>query len=68
MVFQASGRECFCSSPPRKDSYETIIDFFSFTGTVFNIMTVWSVVVLRKKYPDAARPYRAWCIRTASSS
>ncbi len=43
-----------------KHSYETIIDFFSFTGTVFNIMTVWSVVVLRKKYPDAARPYRAW--------
>ncbi len=41
-------------------SYETIIDFFSFTGTVFNIMTVWSVVVLRKKFPAASRPYRAW--------
>jgi len=50
LLFAASARH----------SYETIIDFFSFTGTVFNIMTVWSVVVLRRKYPDAPRPYRAW--------
>ncbi len=41
-------------------SYEAIIDFFSCTGTIFNIMTIASVFILRKKYPDAARPYRAW--------
>lgn len=43
-----------------KNSYEAIIDFFSCTGTVFNIMTFYSIFVLRKKYPDAPRPYRAW--------
>ncbi len=41
-------------------SYETIIDFFSATGTIFNILTFASVFVLRKKYPDLERPYRAW--------
>jgi len=42
-------------------AYEAIIDFFSFTSTVFNIMTFAAVWVLRRKYPDVARPYRAWC-------
>lgn len=41
-------------------SYERIIDFFSATGTIFNIMTFYSIVRLRKKYPQMARPYRAW--------
>ncbi len=41
-------------------SYETIIDFFSCTGTIFNMMTVAAVFVLRRKYPDANRPYRVW--------
>ena len=43
-----------------KNSYETIIDFFSANGTVFNILTLLSLVILRKKYPHAERPYRAW--------
>ncbi|TAL31128.1 MAG: amino acid permease [Spirochaetes bacterium] len=43
-----------------KNSYEAIIDFFTVTGTVFNIMTFASVFILRKKYPDAPRPYKAW--------
>jgi len=43
-----------------ESAYEAIIDFFSFTSTVFNIMTFASVWVLRKKFPDAPRPYRAW--------
>jgi amino acid transporter len=41
-------------------TYETIIDFFSFTSAIFNISTFLSVAILRKKYPDAHRPYRAW--------
>jgi len=41
-------------------TYETIIDFFSFTSAIFNISTFISVYVLRKKYPDVHRPYRAW--------
>jgi amino acid transporter len=43
-----------------RSSYEVIIDFFSATGTIFNIMTLASVVVLRRKYRDLERPYRAW--------
>ena len=40
-------------------TYEIIIDFFSATGTVFNILTFASIMVLRKKWPDKNRPYKA---------
>jgi len=43
-----------------KNSYEMIIDFFSATGTIFNIMTFGSLFLLRKKYPDLKRPYKTW--------
>jgi len=42
------------------NSYEIMIDFFSATSTVFNLMIFFSIYVLRKKYPDVNRPYRAW--------
>lgn len=41
-------------------SYEMMIDFFSATSTIFNIMVFASIYTLRKKYPDVHRPYRAW--------
>ncbi|MDW7681245.1 MAG: APC family permease, partial [bacterium] len=41
-------------------AYETIIDFFSFTSSVFNVSTFAAIWVLRKKYPDINRPYRVW--------
>jgi basic amino acid/polyamine antiporter, APA family len=41
-------------------SYEKIIAFFSATGAIFNILTVYSIFIFRKKYPHAPRPYRAW--------
>jgi amino acid transporter len=41
-------------------SYETIIAFFSATGAIFNIMTIYSLFIFRKRYPDVRRPYRAW--------
>ncbi len=41
-------------------AYETIIDFFSFTSSIFNVSTFAAVWILRKKYPDAPRPYRVW--------
>jgi len=44
----------------QKNSYETIIDFFSATSAVFNILTFYSLIVLRKKFPDVYRPYKAW--------
>lgn len=40
-------------------AYEAIIDFFAFTSSVFNISTFVAVWLLRNKYPDAPRPYRA---------
>ena len=39
-------------------AYEAIIDFFSFTSAVFNISTFTAIWVLRRKYPDAPRPFR----------
>lgn len=45
---------------PSGTSYETIIAFFSATGTIFNIMTIYSIFLFRKRYPDVRRPYRAW--------
>ncbi|MCP4134426.1 MAG: amino acid permease [bacterium] len=44
----------------KQSAYETIIDFFFATGIIFNIMTFLSVFVLRRKYPDMVRPYKAW--------
>ncbi len=41
-------------------SYEAIIDYFSFTSSVFNILTFAAVFVLRRKAPDLPRPYRTW--------
>lgn len=43
-----------------EEAYDTLIDFFSFTSTVFNISTFLAVWQLRRKYPDAERPYRVW--------
>ena len=41
------------------NTYETIIDFFSATSTIFNLLTFGSIYVLRKKYPHKERPYKA---------
>lgn len=43
-----------------ESAYEAIIDFFSLTSTIFNILTFMSVWMLRKKFPHVRRPYRAW--------
>ena len=43
-----------------ENAYETIIDFFSFTSSIFNVSTFAAVWVLRRKYPNVARPYRTW--------
>ncbi|MBP65526.1 MAG: hypothetical protein CL727_07160, partial [Chloroflexi bacterium] len=34
-------------------------DFFSATSTIFNLLTFGAIYVLRKKWPDKDRPYRA---------
>ena len=40
------------------NSYERMIDFFSFTSTIFNVSTFAAVAVLRRKLPDAPRSFR----------
>ncbi|MEE4312431.1 MAG: amino acid permease [candidate division KSB1 bacterium] len=39
-------------------AYETIIDFFSFTSSIFNVSTFAAIWILRRKYPDVPRPYK----------
>jgi basic amino acid/polyamine antiporter, APA family len=41
-------------------AYETVVDYFSFTSSVFNVLTFASVFVLRKKFPHVPRPYKTW--------
>ncbi|MBC8216152.1 MAG: amino acid permease [Candidatus Marinimicrobia bacterium] len=41
------------------NAYEMVIDFFSATSTIFNIMVFLSIMVLRKKWPNKERPYKA---------
>lgn len=43
-----------------QNAYETVIDFFSFTSAVFNVLTFASIYVLRRKYPELPRPYKVW--------
>jgi basic amino acid/polyamine antiporter, APA family len=43
-----------------ESAYEAVIDFFSFTSSVFNVLTFVAVFLLRKKYPDIERPYKVW--------
>ncbi len=40
-------------------SYSQLLDYIIFAVLVFYIMTIYSLFVLRKKQPNAERPYRA---------
>jgi APA family basic amino acid/polyamine antiporter len=41
-------------------SYETLYTYSILAAWIFYTMTVAAVYVLRKKMPDASRPYRMW--------
>ena len=53
------GSSYYQSGANSNNAYETIIDFFSATSTIFNLLTFGSIFVLRKKWPNKNRPYRA---------
>ena len=55
----------FQSGSTGNNMYETVIDFFSATSTIFNLLTFGSIYVLRKKYPNRARPYKAFLYPTS---
>jgi APA family basic amino acid/polyamine antiporter len=40
--------------------FDRLVEFCIFGGSLFYLMSVVAVFVLRWKYPDARRPYRTW--------
>lgn len=58
LTYLAVTSEMLKPEEQKQSLYETIIDFFSLTSTIFNILTFASVYVLRKKYPQRNRPFR----------
>jgi APA family basic amino acid/polyamine antiporter len=41
-------------------TYGQLLDYVIFAALLFYVLTVAGLFVLRRKRPDAARPYRAW--------
>ncbi len=41
-------------------SYNELLDYIIFAALLFYVLTVSAVFVLRKRLPDAPRPYKAW--------
>ena len=41
-------------------SYEILISYALFAMWLFHAMTVFGVIILRRRYPDRPRPYRMW--------
>jgi APA family basic amino acid/polyamine antiporter len=50
----------FKSGKELKDLFDTLTDFVIFGASIFYTMAVAAVFVLRRKFPDKPRPYRAW--------
>jgi APA family basic amino acid/polyamine antiporter len=50
----------FAISSNPKDVFDLITDAVICAGLIFYSMAVGSVYILRKKFPDAIRPYRTW--------
>jgi len=42
------------------DTFQQIMNYVVFMDWLFLAMAVYCIYLLRKKYPDAPRPYRAW--------
>jgi basic amino acid/polyamine antiporter, APA family len=41
-------------------TYSQLLDYVIFAQLMFYVLTVSAVFVLRRRLPDAPRPYRAW--------
>ena len=55
LVIQGIWTSLLCLS----GTYSNLLDYVVFTVLVFYILTILSVFILRKKYPDRERPYKA---------
>jgi APA family basic amino acid/polyamine antiporter len=55
LIFQAFWTCILCIS----GTYNNLLDYIVFAVLIFYILTIFSLFVLRKKRPDAERPYKA---------
>lgn len=42
------------------NSLQELTDMLIFTTSILNLMTIYGVLRMRKKYPDLERPYKVW--------
>jgi APA family basic amino acid/polyamine antiporter len=56
LIFQGIWASLLCLS----GSYGDLLDYCTFSSLIFYIITITGIFVLRKKMPDAERPYRAF--------
>lgn len=56
LVLQAIWASVLCLS----GNYGDLLDYVIFAVLIFYILTVGGIFLLRKKMPDAPRPYKAW--------
>lgn len=42
------------------NSLQELTDMLIFTTSILNLMTIYGVLIMRKKYPDIERPYKVW--------
>jgi basic amino acid/polyamine antiporter, APA family len=55
LVFQSIWTSVLCLS----GTYSNLLDYVVFTVLLFYILTILSVFIFRRKYPDRERPYKA---------
>ncbi len=56
LIFQGIWASLLCFS----GSYGDLLDYCTFSSLIFYIITITGIFVLRKKMPDAERPYKAF--------
>ena len=56
LIFQGIWASALCLS----GSYGDLLDYCTFSSLIFYIITITGLFVLRKKMPDAERPYKAF--------
>lgn len=56
LVIQAIWASLLCLS----GTYNDLLDYVIFAVLIFYILTILGIFILRKKRPDAERPYKAW--------
>ena len=56
LIFQTVWASILCLS----GTYNDLLDYVIFAVLIFYILTILGIFILRKKRPDAERPYKAW--------